>query len=57
MRPSDDEATTHAKLSEASRPGDDKRGMMLLLDFSKLLTVMFLRTQPRLLHRTEVDKS
>jgi hypothetical protein len=35
IKPSDDEATTQAKLNEARRLGDDKRGMMLLIDYSE----------------------
>ncbi|GGJ15547.1 hypothetical protein GCM10010052_11180 [Paenarthrobacter histidinolovorans] len=33
IKPSEDEATTQAKLNEARRLGDDKRGMMLLIDY------------------------
>jgi hypothetical protein len=35
IMPSDDDATTQAKLNEARRLGDDKRGMMLLIDYSE----------------------
>jgi len=33
IKPSEDEATTQAKLNVARRLGDDKRGMMLLIDY------------------------
>ncbi|GAT86301.1 hypothetical protein CVCC1112_961 [Paenarthrobacter nicotinovorans] len=35
IKPSEDEATTQAKLNEARRLGDDKRGIMLLIDYSE----------------------